>query len=82
MQPPFAAVAGNPDTKRGRIPPNLRLGPQFEPATRDALLADSIAFAVSWPSACQGPLAVRTENSILAMKSPFSDDAAPIPSSN
>jgi hypothetical protein len=25
---------------------------------------------------------VRTENSILAMKSPFSDDATPIPSSN
>jgi hypothetical protein len=25
---------------------------------------------------------VRTENSILAMKSPFSDDAAPISSSN
>jgi hypothetical protein len=27
-------------------------------------------------------LPVRTENYILAMKSPFSDDAAPIPSSN
>src|SRR5262249_19035484 len=34
MQPPSAAVAGNRDTNRGSIPPNPRLGPLFEPATR------------------------------------------------
>jgi hypothetical protein len=55
MQPPSAAVAGNRDTRRGSIPPNPRLGLLFEPATRDALHADSIAFAVFWPSACSSP---------------------------
>jgi hypothetical protein len=55
MPPPSAAVAGNRDTRRGSIPPNPRLGPLFEPATRDGLHADSIAFAVSWPSACSSP---------------------------
>src|SRR5262245_25606527 len=42
MQPPSAAVAGTRDTRRGSIPPNPRLGPLFEPATRDALHADSM----------------------------------------
>jgi hypothetical protein len=36
----------------------------------------------NWMDACSRSAVVRTENYILAMKSPFSDDAVPISSSN
>jgi hypothetical protein len=49
----------------------------------DERLSGQDAFGLQFGDGLVGRLtAVRTENSILAVKSPFSDDAAPISSSN
>jgi len=60
--------------------PPIRRAKRKRNVTPSALVNGSVRVNVS--SRPCGVVPVRTENSILAMKSPFFDDAAPISSSN
>ena len=56
--------------------------PRFLLRDRDQIYGEEFRMRVAGMRIEEVMTAVRTENSILAMKSPFSDDASPISSSN